>query len=146
MDVDGPRLDLWRAPIDNDELGFSVKPAAQWREAGLHRMHHKTLSVDAGESGLNVRERVAAAGVGHGMDVAYRWTVGDDGTLWLTVDLEPHGAWPCTLPRRGVALTLPGSLEHVEWFGAGPGEAYRDTGNDARIGRFRATVVEMQTP
>lgn len=109
-------------------------------------MRHKTLSVEPSESGLVVRARVAAAGVDHGMDVKYRWTTAEDGTLWLTVELDPYGQWPCTLPRRGVALTLPATLDQVEWFGEGPGEAYRDTGNDARVGRFRASVAGMQTP
>lgn len=145
--VDGPRLDLWRAPTDNDERSLlATSLAAAWRQAGLHRMHHKTLSVEPSESGLVVRERVAAAGVDHGMDVTYHWTATADGTLWLTVELEPYGPWPCTLPRQGVALTLPAALDQVEWFGEGPGEAYRDTGNDARVGRFRASVAQMQTP
>jgi beta-galactosidase len=111
-------------------------------------MRHKTLGVEQTESGLVVRERVAAAGVDHGMEVVYRWSAdaAEGGTLWLTVELEPYGTWPCTLPRRGVALTLPGSLDHVEWFGSGPGEAYRDTGNDARVGRHKASVADMQTP
>ena len=31
-------------------------------------------------------------------------------------------------------------------FGLGPGEAYRDSRRAARVGRFRATVDELQTP
>jgi beta-galactosidase len=37
-------------------------------------------------------------------------------------------------------------LRRVEWFGRGPGEAYADTGRAARVGRFAATVAELQTP
>ena len=145
--LEGPRLDLWRAPIDNDERSLHETPlAAQWRAAGLHRLHHKTMSVEPTDAGLVVRERVAAAGVDHGMDATYRWTAAPDETLWLTVELQPFGTWPCTLPRRGVALSLPGALDQVEWFGEGPGEAYRDTGTAVRVGRYRASVTEMQTP
>jgi beta-galactosidase len=43
-------------------------------------------------------------------------------------------------------MALPGELRHVEWFGLGPGEAYRDSRRAARVGRFRATVDELQTP
>jgi beta-galactosidase len=147
IEVGGPRLDLWRAPVDNDERSLYAVPLADtWRQAGLHRMRHKTLSVEPSESELVVRGRVAAAGVDHGMDVAYRWSPDGRGTLWLRVEFEPYGTWPVTLPRRGVAMTLPGTLDQVEWFGEGPGEAYRDTGNDVRVGRFRADVARMQTP
>ncbi|WP_438802003.1 glycoside hydrolase family 2 TIM barrel-domain containing protein [Actinospica durhamensis] len=152
--LDGPRLDLWRATIDNDERTIYGTPlATTWRAAGLHRLHHKTLSVEPSASGLVVRERVTAAGVDHGIDATYRWaaaaapTAGDgDETLWLTLELQPYGTWPCSLPRRGVALSLPGALDQVEWFGEGPGEAYRDTGAAVRVGRFRASVAGMQTP
>jgi beta-galactosidase len=114
--------------------------------------------VETAGGGLTVRTRVAAAAVDFGMDVRYRWSSDEpgapgaagtgaaDGVLWLDVEVQPFGAWPCSLPRLGVGMTLPGEYEHVEWFGLGPGEAYRDTGAAARVGRYRATVAEMQTP
>jgi beta-galactosidase len=46
----------------------------------------------------------------------------------------------------GVLLELPGELGSIEWFGRGPGEAYSDTQRAGRIGRFTATVDELQTP
>ncbi len=66
--------------------------------------------------------------------------------MWLTVTVTPDGRWPCPLPRLGVALTLPGRDADVEWFGLGPGEAYRDTGHAARVGRHRASLADLQTP
>jgi beta-galactosidase len=43
-------------------------------------------------------------------------------------------------------MALPASIADVEWFGAGPGEAYADSRQAARIGRYRLGVDEMQTP
>jgi beta-galactosidase len=37
-------------------------------------------------------------------------------------------------------------LDHVEWFGLGPGEAYRDSRAAARVGRFDLPIEELQTP
>ena len=150
IDVEGPRLDLWRAPIDNEIMG-QHGPAHEvldslWRKAGLHRLHHKTLGVQTTETGLEVRTRVGAAAVDFGVDVLYRWTTGADDVLWLDVVVDPYGTWTVPLPRLGVALTLPGEYDHVEWFGLGPGEAYRDTANAARVGRFRKPVADLQTP
>jgi beta-galactosidase len=56
------------------------------------------------------------------------------------------GTWPCPLGRIGVRLALPQDIDTVDWFGLGPGEAYSDTGSAARVGRFTATVDELQTP
>jgi beta-galactosidase len=37
-------------------------------------------------------------------------------------------------------------MDAVQWYGGGPGEAYPDTRAASRIGRYRATVGELQTP
>jgi beta-galactosidase len=140
LELDGPRLDLWRAPIDND------RPlVAGWRRAGLDRLHHKLLGVEAGPAGLFVRARVGAAGTGAGMDVVYRWRAEAD-RAWLTVEVRPRGGWDVPLPRLGVAFTLPGEEADLEWFGLGPGEAYRDSESAARVGRYRRTLAGLQTP
>jgi beta-galactosidase len=140
LELDGPRLDLWRAPIDND------RPlVGGWRRAGLDRMHHKVLGVQADGAGLSVRTRVGAAGTGLGMDVVYRWRAEGD-RVWLTVAVTPLGSWDVPLPRLGVALSLAGQEAELEWFGLGPGEAYRDSDSAVRVGRYRRTLAELQTP
>ncbi len=142
--VEGPRLDLWRAPTDNDR-GSDHPEERAWREAGLHRLQHRVIEVDARETALVVRTRVAPPGWGFGMLADYRWTADGD-QLRLQVDVTPDGEWPCTLPRLGLRLALPATLDTVEWFGAGPGEAYADSRQAARIGRFTSTVDALQTP
>ena len=145
LELDGPRLDVWRAPIDND------RPlVAGWRRAGLDRLHHKLLGVEAGGDELSVRTRVAAAATALGLDVVYRWRADQD-RVWLTVTVTPEGTWDVPLPRLGVALALAGGdgetgEAELEWFGLGPGEAYRDSESAARVGRFRRTLAGLQTP
>ncbi|NUT34744.1 MAG: DUF4981 domain-containing protein [Hamadaea sp.] len=145
--VDGPRLDVWRAPVDNDLRSIHGAPVASgWRAAGLDRMRHRLLDVDSGDDGLHIRTRVAAAGVGLGLATDYIWRADGDDRVWLTVTVTPEGDWSCSLPRVGVAMTLAGTDAEVEWFGLGPGEAYPDTGYAARVGRHRGRVSAMQTP
>lgn len=142
--VTGPSLDLWRAPTENDRGGSEPEERA-WRKAGLHRLQHRVSSVDADGGRLVVRTRVAPPAHDFGMLADYHWT--SDGTsLTLQVDLEPDGEWPCTLPRLGLRMAIPGTFDHVEWFGSGPGEAYADSRQAARIGRFAKRVDELQTP
>lgn len=43
-------------------------------------------------------------------------------------------------------MALPAAYGDVTWFGRGPGEAYPDTGLAARVGRWSATVEDLQTP
>ena len=69
-----------------------------------------------------------------------------DGALGLDLDVEPDGEWTLPLPRLGLLLELPATITDVEWFGGGPGEAYADSRQAARVGRFRASVEQLQTP
>ncbi|HEY3086885.1 MAG TPA: glycoside hydrolase family 2 TIM barrel-domain containing protein [Jatrophihabitantaceae bacterium] len=141
MPVHGPRLDLWRAPTDNDRAVFGPSVATPWRAIGLDRLTHRVIDRDD----FVLRTRVAAAATDLGMLVSYRWRA-DGSALVLTVDAEPDGDWPVPLPRLGMRLALPASIAEVEWFGGGPGEAYSDSTQALRIGRFRRRVEELQTP
>ncbi len=146
MAVLGPRVEVWRAPTDNDSLGFTGESSlARWRDAGLHRLQHRVLSVEAGDGGLVVATRVAPPALRFGLDVSYTWR-GDAHQLSLDVEVQPDGDWPDTIPRLGLRMALPGSLANVEWFGMGPGEAYTDSAEGVRVGRWTTSVRELQTP
>jgi beta-galactosidase len=140
-DVVGPVVQLWRAPTDNDRgiHGDAVEP--RWRALGLDRLWHRVDSVERSDDGLVVHTRVAPAGTDLAVLTKYTWK----GSR-LRVDVAFLGEWPAPLPMLGIVFGLPGSLDRVEWFGRGPGEAYPDTGQAARVGRFYRTVAEMQTP
>ncbi|MFF3482603.1 glycoside hydrolase family 2 TIM barrel-domain containing protein [Streptomyces sp. NPDC002701] len=147
IDVVGLKLDVWRAPTDNDD-GASWQPDARhgplWRTLGLHRMRHRLEAVEPGEDALTVRTRVAPAAAEVGLRTVYRWT--SDGTrLRLTVSVAPEGDWQVPLPRLGIRFGLPAG-DRVRWHGGGPGEAYPDTAAASMLGRWEATVDELQTP
>jgi beta-galactosidase len=145
LPVDAPVVDLWRAPTDNDVARHGDSVAVPWRAAGLHRLTERLLSTGWEDGGFVVRTRLAPAAQEFGMRAAYRW--GTDGErLFLTVEAEAEGEWPCPLPRFGVRLGVPSGLGEAEWFGRGPGEAYRDVSQAARVGRFSSTVDGLQTP
>jgi len=92
-----------------------------------------------------VRTRVGAAGTAMGLEVVYRWRAEGE-RLWLTVAVTPAGSWDVPLPRLGVALSVVGTEGELEWFGLGPGEAYRDSQSAMRVGRYRRTLAALQTP
>ncbi|WP_205324670.1 glycoside hydrolase family 2 TIM barrel-domain containing protein [Glycomyces sp. YM15] len=150
IELEGPRLDLWRAPVDNDRVAWgTLSTAAHWRDRNmaLDRLEHKVLDIDAGSGRLIVSTRVGAAGARIAMAAQYAWTHDPEtAKLWLTVAVAPEGEWRHPLPRLGVRLAVPKDLDSVTWFGGGPGEAYADTRAAARISRYDATVADMQTP
>lgn len=147
VDVTGLRLDVWRAPTDNDD-GASWQDDTRygllWRKYGFHRMQHRLDGVELGEDALTVRTRVAPAAWEIGLRTTYRWT--SDGTrLKLTVSVDPEGDWTVPLPRLGIRFGL-SSADAVTWYGGGPGEGYPDTKSASMLGRWHSTVDELQTP
>jgi beta-galactosidase len=145
LELDGPRLDVWRAPIDNDVGTHGPEQlAAAWRAAGLHRMTERVLAVEPDGGALAVRVRVAAAGGDRALVSALRWTAEGD-ALACAVAVEPEGDWPFPLPRLGTRMALPAWIERLEWFGLGPGEAYADSRSAVRVGRFALPVDELRT-
>ncbi|MFD5573919.1 glycoside hydrolase family 2 TIM barrel-domain containing protein [Streptomyces cadmiisoli] len=147
IDVTAPRLDVWRAPTDNDNGApwqSDVRYGLLWRKLGLHRTQHRLDGVEAGDEALTVRTRVAPAASDLALRTVYRWTA--DGTrVRLTVSVTPEGDWKVPLPRLGIRFGLP-SADRVTWFGGGPGEAYPDTGSASRVGRWHSRVDDLQTP
>ena len=136
LELIGPRLDVWRAPTDNDEGYHGPEQLGPlWRAHGLDRMRHRTISVERDGDALVVRTRVAPAASDLGLLATYTWTA-EDGALALALEVVPDGEWSFPLPRLGVRFAVPASLDGVEWFGRGPGEAYPDTHLAARVGRF----------
>jgi beta-galactosidase len=147
LDLQGPRLDVWRAPTDNDEGYHGPDQLADlWRSHGLDRMRHRTISVKHDGHGLVVHTRVMPAASDLGLLATYTWTVAADGALVLALEIVPDREISFPLPRLGVRFAVPATLDGVEWFGRGPGEAYPDSHLAARVGRFSSSVADLQTP
>ncbi len=157
-EVAGPRLELWRAPTDNDEGASRAEPgeddasvpgvssAALWRAAGLDRLTHRIVSVEHAEDALLVRTRVSAANSPAAVWVDALWTLDADGTLTLRTEIVPSTGWDTVWPRIGLRFDLPDGdapVDRAEWFGRGPLEAYPDSMTAAQVGRYGATVDEL---
>ncbi len=161
LPVTGPRLELWRGPTDNDrsdsrgsyELGTpeatrgegppGPSSDARWRARGLDRLVTRVLSVSPGPETCTVATRVGVANGGNFVDVGYRWRTLAADAVALRIEVSPSPGWDSTWPRVGVHLELPGDLANADWFGTGPLESYPDTRTAARVGRFSASVDEL---
>jgi beta-galactosidase len=147
--LDGPCLDVWRAPTDNDRIPRD-SAADAWRAIGLHRLRHRVIDVrdedGPGNGAVVVRTRTAPAAIDAGFHSTMRWVPLAGGGLLLDVSVQPEGEWTGPIPRLGLVWSLPAELDGVTWYGGGPGEAYPDTRQAARVGRFTSSVDALQTP
>lgn len=141
--ADGLRLDLWRAPIDNDH------ERGRWRELGLDRLSHRLddFEVVASESQVivTISTRVAAPSARRGFACAYVYTIDRTGRLSLRTSVVPSGDWGRSIPRVGVRLSLVDAYDEVQWYGLGPGESYPDSHQSARLGLWSGSVDRLET-
>ena len=147
--LDGPRLTLWRAPVDNDGLRLLPhkrrQPLARWLELGLDRLELRLEDVRAAGSAIEVEHR--ASGRDRWDDVRHlrRYRLLAQGEL--LVESEVHlGPDLRDLPRVGDVLVLRPGLERLRWHGHGPRESYPDRCASAVVGHFESTVQEQYVP
>lgn len=152
LELDGPVLDVMRAPTENDRgQGDNNNLAAVWLAVGLDRMQQRTDAVEIDGGHIRVSGRTAAAAHPHALRWAFDWSL-VEGELQLAVDVEFTGPWADTpyrhrdivLPRLGLRLGLPGGYGDAEWFGRGPGESYIDSTAAAPVGRYAASIDALQ--
>ncbi|QIY65816.1 glycoside hydrolase family 2 TIM barrel-domain containing protein [Streptomyces sp. RPA4-2] len=154
--VTGPRLELFRAPTDNDEAASDeveesdaavagVSQAALWRADGLDRLTVRRVSVERTAEALRTISKVSAANSGSSVTVETVWSVEGD-ELELRVEIEPSRGWRTVWPRIGIRFDLPDGtapVDGAEWFGLGPLESYPDSLRAARTGRFSSTLRDL---
>ncbi|WP_460573839.1 glycoside hydrolase family 2 TIM barrel-domain containing protein [Humibacter soli] len=152
LELDGPWLDLHRAPTENDHgQGELNDIASVWHATGLDRLLHRTDVIEQGEGWIRVAGRTAPASHPHGVDWTMLWRADDRG-LVLSVDASFVGPWSDTpfrhrdiwVPRLGLRFALPGGYQTVEWYGRGPGETYVDSFEGSRIGAFATSIDGLQ--
>jgi len=151
---EGPRLNLWRAPTDNDGLKLLPpdphKALWRWVELGLDRLELRLdrIGLAEGPGGTPVVEVFhRASGRGRWDDALLRsvYALADGGALEVEheVTLAPDLV---DLPRVGVALALAPGLERLSWYGRGPWENYPDRNAGALVGRHTSTVAGQYVP
>lgn len=142
----GPILNFWRAPVDND-----IHIARDWRNSRLNEMQHRVDSVECHEINekavrINVKSRVAPPVHALGFRCEYTYTIFGSGDVLLEAHGVPEGEFPGILPRIGLQMTLPGGLDHVSWYGRGPGECYIDSKQANRVGVYSCMVDDLYVP
>jgi len=147
--LDGPRLQLWRAPTDNDGLRLvphrTSGQLARWLALGLDRVAHRLESVQLVDDGVEIAHR--ASGRRRWDDALHRqvYRLLADGDLVVENEVL-LGSELRDVPRVGVVLRLQPELEQVEWYGRGPWENYADRKASAVVARHRGTVTDQYVP
>ena len=152
--IEGPSLNLWRAPIDND-----MYKVADWKEKYfLHRQQEQVEEFEICRSVteqteetfpdilVKVRTHFSPLSMAFGFKGCYLWRVKQSGELSLALDIKgfKYSKFiPEFIPRIGIEMRLPEEMKNIAWYGLGPEENYCDMKSAVRMGIYRKTVEEM---
>ncbi|MDE6514197.1 MAG: discoidin domain-containing protein, partial [Muribaculaceae bacterium] len=164
----GPVLNAFRAPVDNDVWNYG-----SWFANGLHNLkHHATLNqAYIRPDGAAVVDftvvsqapaRASARGGGESGTYAIRegqpmdsddfhfttnqiWTIYRDGTIELSsaIDASNHSL---LLPRLGYKMQLPAGLKNYTYYGRGPVNNFNDRQTAQKVGLYESTVADQFVP
>jgi beta-galactosidase/beta-glucuronidase len=143
----GPKLNLWRAPLDNDGIkgwqNQTNKPLGRWLDAGINQltMRHKTLHATRQE----VKTETRASCRGGSIVCKTHYYVINDDSLLVNHFFEIDQSLP-DLPRIGVRLILDPSFQKLSWFGRGPHETYIDRQESGKLMVHRSSVEDQYVP
>ena len=145
--VESAGVDLYRAPIDNERSFTWTQLEARWKRIGLDVARTRTLAIGIEGDALVIERRLGLDGSSLGADVTERWT-SDAATelAHVEIDVRPAAHWPenLPLPRVGWSIALDGAPGDVSFLGAGPHEAYPDTGGGTSTARWHLSTDAMQ--
>jgi beta-galactosidase len=147
MVKDGPFLNVWRAPTDND----IPRLAPMWRSAGLDRLRQSVKGVRVEKVSDQVVRVIVEASLytPEGVEkfkCRYTYKVYGSTDIIVDVYVEPVSDLPPSIPRIGLKMTIPGGFEKLTWFGRGPHENYCDRKEGAAVGVYSGTVDEQYVP
>ena len=134
---------FYRAPTDND----APRDGQDWKDRELHLACIHTRHINwREEDGCVIVEmsgKFAPPVLSWSLDLTSTYVFRPNGSCDLRIKGNPTGVnLPKTLPRIGVTFGLPETFQHVQWFGRGPGESYKDMKLSQRIGVYSAESID----
>ena len=147
--LDGPRLNFWRAPIDNDlhiineykKVHFMnlQREIIQNVEYKLENKNTLKIVVNSINSSLQRTWYYKST---------YIYTIFPTGDILVDIMATPDGKLetaPKMLPKIGVTMKVNKDLENVKYRGLGPYENYPDSKEAAMMGVYKNSVDTMFT-
>ena len=142
--VEGPKLQLWRAPTDND-----VHIAKKWRESGLDRLWRRLTEFNVVKRDNFVQVTasfvLAACSLHPICTVVHRYAICDSADVLVETRFTPIGELPY-LPRIGLEMVLPACYNRFSWYGRGPHENYVDRKESSLVGLYSESVHDQYVP
>ena len=145
---EGPKLNFWRAPIDNDMYLLEDYKKKYFMHLGHEIVKNINYEVKDGVLHFKVETINGTTNSSWYYNSTYEYIVLGSGDILVKVSGTPSGNIenaPEMIPRIGVKLKVNKELERVKYKGRGPGESYPDTKEANLFGVYENTVDGLFT-
>lgn len=134
-------LNIWRAPTDNDRNIKFEWIRAQY-DRGVTRAYETRSYEEDGKVKIKTELSLSALTIQRILTITAKWSIYPDGTVDVCMDVKKNKEFPF-LPRFGLRLFLPRSMQEVTYCGIGPAESYIDKKWAGYHGLFRTDIRSM---
>lgn len=150
----GPVLNIWRAPTDNDGSYKNLwrfqskRVAVQWVEAGFEgaKLHTNDFSVEkisSKERRITIKGELKSIDGEILANIVQQYLINGNGHIVLKTQFTPLFTQVSVLPRLGYELQLKKEFDQMSWYGRGPHENYIDRNTAAQLGVYNRSVSEQ---
>lgn len=136
------RPNFWRAPTDNEYGANYPRKNSEWRNP---KMNLKNITAETVGSNVEIRTEHELTDVNGLLTMSY--VISPAGEILVTESLDvPEDLKDKRIPRFGVRIPMPASMDISSFYGRGPIENYSDRNSSTFIGRYTLTAAEQVFP
>ncbi|WP_291868920.1 glycoside hydrolase family 2 TIM barrel-domain containing protein [Maribacter sp.] len=141
--TNGPQVNFWRAPIDNDYGAGTQKKYKTWKYAGTSG----TVITAVKQTSKNEMQISFTRDLFKGdAKLIETYVVNGNGAIKVTNALKAIKGKHPNFYKFGNKLVLPEDYKNITYYGKGPFEAYADRQHAAKFGLYEQTIAEQYFP
>ncbi|HEY6977914.1 MAG TPA: glycoside hydrolase family 2 TIM barrel-domain containing protein, partial [Chitinophagaceae bacterium] len=140
----GPEINFWRPPTDNDFGAGLQKKLEEWKDSAKAQFVSikYELRNDAGWAKVIVERSLFNGDA----SLTQTFSVDGAGTLKIENDFRAIRGEHPMLFKFGNHIRLPTDFANIEWYGRGPWENYWDRKTSAFIGDYKGPIIDQYYP
>ncbi|WP_339607561.1 glycoside hydrolase family 2 TIM barrel-domain containing protein [uncultured Roseivirga sp.] len=142
-DGQGPKLNFWRAPTDNDLGNRMQNRNIEWKKASLFSEVIETKIYELSKNVIQLQITYVLPGVNTHYKSFY--TISGNGLIHIANEMEPT-EYKADMPRMGMRMQLPKAYNNLTYYGRGPWENYQDRKASAFVDVYSSTVSAQYVP
>ncbi|MCR8668714.1 DUF4981 domain-containing protein [Aestuariibaculum sp. M13] len=141
--IEGPVVNFWRAPIDNDYGAGTQNLYKAWKGAATaHAVRAEVKQISKSEVQVVFTRNILNGDA----QVVSTYLINGDAAVKVTNQLKALKGEHSNIYKFGNKLVLPEAYKSMTFYGKGPFEAYADRQHAAKVGLYKQTISEQYFP